>query len=811
MKFIVSALGLVGLVASTVEASMASRTLVPAQPPGHNATDPTHLVPKLTQALHYREDGKTEKDPSSFGHMVSNFNHPTVVLDHSTHISSVTCSPGEMNICFKSEDAEHQASEEWNLSQSPLILATYHSGCGGYASGSRSYWNVSSITFQSGQRCARASVTEVPLEEAAKDFDLGFGHYQTSIEKDGGIPRRGTDDTMIASSSTEDITDDPEALSDFFGVKITEDYTEVPEAEPLQYNGSATIERRQVLQRRWDPVGWIKEKVTQVKEAVVEVYHAVVEPIVKKVVDFGSKIGSLIQDPLGYEWSLGASVSQTWNIGGQGTQRVPTTSGLFGQGEGLVIAASGVFPGELSCENCYAKGDVSVSGHIGWSINDGLKTGYLKAGGSWDSQLALAMKLQGQKKIEGYKKQLLSKNLVNLEIPGVISIGPEVSLSAVIDIYFQAQANVLIGARFEVSSGEAHLDLVNQKNNKLSGFNTKFTPISKFDGPEASVTLDFGLPLGLEFGIDLLNGKWKRTAGIFDQPSFQVVGKTLTSECDGIDINLLVQNYFYLSVGGLYDYAIDLRELWSKPLGCVGTSQTSTESGQSSLASRMIAIGARQSNTTLEDPEQAVNQTFGNGGSSSQPPTLVPVEVNDSFIEHVTGFSYKLVSDINQTAIMISGKEDRLYLAPYGDPDASSGAPFAVEAEASESVLIGDVFGGYFNYNPTEMKQAGVSNLRSSRLTNIPVGSKFIALAEVPAEEVGYSSGMYVGVDEDNIYALVACSVIDMGTRVYVANASTNALDQLNNNELANNVVGGNVRGCQYVYLTSGTKGLLVA
>lgn len=203
----------------------------------------------------------------------------------------------------------------------------------------------------------------------------------------------------------------------------------------------------------------------------MEVYHAVVEPIVKKVVDFGSKIGSLIQDPLGYEWSLGASVSQTWNIGGQGTQRVPTTSGLFGQGEGLVIAASGVFPGELSCENCYAKGDVSVSGHIGWSINDGLKTGYLKAGGSWDSQLALAMKLQGQKKIEGYKKQLLSKNLVNLEIPGVISIGPEVSLSAVIDIYFQAQANVLIGARFEVSSGEAHLDLVNQKNNKLSGFN----------------------------------------------------------------------------------------------------------------------------------------------------------------------------------------------------------------------------------------------------------------------------------------------------------------------------------------------------
>lgn len=164
-----------------------------------------------------------------------------------------------MNICFESEDAERQASEEWKLSQSPLILATYHSGCGDYSSGARSYWNVSSITFQSGQRCARASVTEVPLEEAAKDFDLAFGHYQTA--NNGAVTRRSTGDTMIASSSTEDISDDPEALSDFFGIEITEDYTEVPEAEPLQYNGSATIARRQVLHRR-SVIGWFKEKVT---------------------------------------------------------------------------------------------------------------------------------------------------------------------------------------------------------------------------------------------------------------------------------------------------------------------------------------------------------------------------------------------------------------------------------------------------------------------------------------------------------------------------------------------------------------------
>ena len=59
MKFTALAMSLLSLVISTAEASMASRTLLPAYPPGHNASDPTHLSPKMTQALHYRENDKT--------------------------------------------------------------------------------------------------------------------------------------------------------------------------------------------------------------------------------------------------------------------------------------------------------------------------------------------------------------------------------------------------------------------------------------------------------------------------------------------------------------------------------------------------------------------------------------------------------------------------------------------------------------------------------------------------------------------------------------------------------------------------------
>lgn len=67
---------------------------------------------------------------------------------------------------------------------------------------------------------------------------------------------------------------------------------------------------------------------------------------------------------------------------------------------------------------------------------------------------------------------------------------------------------------------------------------------------------------------------------------------------------------------------------------------------------------------------------------------------------------------------------------------------------------------------------------------------------------------MYVGVIDEQIYALATCSVVEKGTRMYVVDVETDAMDRLNNNELAKSIVGGEVVGCQYVHLTSGRKGL---
>lgn len=128
----------------------------------------------------------------------------------------------------------------------------------------------------------------------------------------------------------------------------------------------------------------------------------------------------------------------------------------------------------------------------------------------------------------------------------------------------------------------------------------------------------------------------------------------------------------------------------------------------------------------LEDPEDAVDEAYEDGAVSTKPPAQHKVPVNASEVDSVTGYSYILLADLNETAILVSGKEDRLYLAPYGDPDASAGSPFSTEPSVLDAVILGDVFGGYINFSPEEMALTGVSNLRSSRLTKVYEGNRFM-------------------------------------------------------------------------------------
>lgn len=158
---------------------------------------------------------------------------------------------------------------------------------------------------------------------------------------------------------------------------------------------------------------------------------------------------------------------------------------------------------------------------------------------------------------------------------------------------------------------------------------------------------------------------------------------------------------------------------------------TSSRSAEPRGANRPISLPpGRKFSSLLDDDDDgpdaidAVNATFGNNTAATQPPFQDPVDSGAVKINPDTGASYRVIMDLDETVIMVSGKEERVYLAPAGEKNADVGAPFASFPDVTENIVISDVYGGFLNYVPEEMEMTGVANLRSSPLTGVPVGSR---------------------------------------------------------------------------------------
>lgn len=83
-----------------------------------------------------------EHDVSSFGNIQSTFNHPTVLLNHSSHIENISCRRNGIDICFTNDEVKRHTEEKWKANDGPLLIGTNHAGCGDYNIGVRAFWKV---------------------------------------------------------------------------------------------------------------------------------------------------------------------------------------------------------------------------------------------------------------------------------------------------------------------------------------------------------------------------------------------------------------------------------------------------------------------------------------------------------------------------------------------------------------------------------------------------------------------------------------------------------------------------------------------
>lgn len=183
---------------------------------------------------------------------------------------------------------------------------------------------------------------------------------------------------------------------------------------------------------------------------------------------------------------------------------------------------SGAASGDVTiyCVNCGVSGSVSIGGSASLNIIHGLTAAQIGITGNIAASLELGLDANAQVS-QTFKTQIASTDLPGMSVPGVLIIGPVISLEAEMKLDVTAQGQLLVGATMSIPNFNAHLDLVNSQNTQSTGFTPQFQKIFKASG-QISASAAIGLPLSIGLGIEAPLIKFNKVVALTDTPSIAV-------------------------------------------------------------------------------------------------------------------------------------------------------------------------------------------------------------------------------------------------------------------------------------------------
>lgn len=210
-----------------------------------------------------------------------------------------------------------------------------------------------------------------------------------------------------------------------------------------------------------------------------------VTKIAKLIIAVAVTVAKLLAVPFGvpFDESYQNDFNFTKTLTGGATNKPPA---IFGYEAGFSMASSGGYF-DVQCAKCGIHGDFEVEGRLAFSIQDGITEGYAALTNNdyftIDAIFGVTLAAQYDKPIKVAEKQLAAVPLSPLSIPGIITLGPQVSISTALNLNINGKAVFLVGGSLSIAPGEARLSLVDKSANKFIGFDTKFTPVAKVKLP----------------------------------------------------------------------------------------------------------------------------------------------------------------------------------------------------------------------------------------------------------------------------------------------------------------------------------------
>lgn len=385
---------------------------------------------------------------------------------------------------------------------------------------------------------------------------------------------------------------------------------------------------------------------------------------------------------------------------------------IFGIDDGFSLSNPSAV-GAIQCAKCGIKGKITVDGEFAFSIKEGVTKGeisFVNPKSLTISAIAgITVRGQLSEDLKKITKQLKALPLSPLAIPGIFTIGPQVSISAAATLDITGRLELLMGGELTIGDGTARASLVDSSRNELTGFHPTFKPVFKATAGEIGVTMDFGLPVALEAGLDVLSGKFKKTVGIVNTPSLYVNGKAASgggAACEGISLTVGAKNKIHIGAFGLVEYTLHELQVYESQLLCI-KSVLSFSLPRRQRDSRLTEYKIREngiagSKRAGGDAAESVAEHFGGKDklSTNKKPQIENLHSSLKSGTNMEGF--RLLMDVKETSILVSGSDGGVYFADKKE-NYDLSAPWGT-VDTKSNIMTFDIFGRLLNFDYTHLR-----------------------------------------------------------------------------------------------------------
>lgn len=683
---------------------------------------------------------KTSDVPVAFVN-IPQMAYPCVVLDHSSLISDLTCDSTSLSVKFTSQVAFDTAQSHWTVEASSFVAITSNPACAS-ASGEHGYVLVDQVRFSPDGLSATASISLIDLTKAVGDnnpVEVQLGNFTLSNGDGSGSFTAGgpggpiTNSTSPPPSSTNPDSSSPDfdvALDELIGFLDVDDEAYWPQLYPgvtgetfADFAGEdigPALPAQPEKRRRPSPThvytrlerrGWWSSVVNTVKNVgstIANTATNVASSVAKAAADAKDKVVEAAAKA--YD-SLNPFTPRTFTpIDNDLNFATPKGSDSTPWGVGKQLLSKTENGGAIAiyCVGCGVSGKIHVTGTVTFIVGKLSVSGNLKANGAVQAALELGI-VASYKNTWTYTRDIATVPLSPLSVPGIITIGPQVTLSAGGSLTVDAVGQLLAGAVLDWPAIQATIDIGDLGASSASGFTPHVNPVFEVKAA-VSASADAFLTLAVGFGIDILAGTIKKQVALVEKPDINVAAKISgqaslsggsvsgtigNGQCAGVTLDVTFFNYVYADLAG---------------------SQKDINTLSIPVLSKCLTIPKKRS---LQGSVTARTLHFGHG-----PETHVPAvpRTTDENLSNMTApvLNYTVLNAADGGLEVHYADNGNLYAISDESTTAHGIDDTILFAESASGTVVGDSEGRLLHGYVDTLASLGVSRLRLSDGNHLP-------------------------------------------------------------------------------------------